>query len=192
MPAEHPFQKAEWLWPGLPSSVQNAYADFRRDFRLGKAPRSAPFFITADQNYMLYLNGRYVGRGPARGFQSHWPYDEHDLAPLLRRGHNWISVRVYNSGASCGQYLHQGVAGLICAGAFGGVDLATNASWIKRLTPETGATPPGFPGCSIFRNTRMPAPATSRGSLPPPCPRDGRWIRGRWGARGGLHALALI
>ena len=135
MTAKHPFQKAEWLWPTLPSSLQNTYADFRRDFRLKAAPRRAPFFITADQNYMLYLNGRYVGRGPARGFQTHWPYDEHDLAPLLRRGHNWLSVRVYNSGASCGQYLHQGLAGLICAGSFGGVDLATNTSWIKRITP---------------------------------------------------------
>jgi len=135
MTALHPFEKSEWLWPGLPSSLQNTYADFRRDFRLKTRPRRAPFFITADQNYMLYLNGRYVGRGPARGFQTHWPYDEHDLAPLLRRGHNWLSVRVYNSGAHCGQYLHQGLAGLICAGKMGGVDVATNAAWIKRLTP---------------------------------------------------------
>ena len=130
-----PFEKSEWLWPGLPLEIRNTYADFRRDFRLAAAPRTAPFHVTADQNYMLYANGRYVGRGPARGFQSSWPYDTHELSPLLRKGANWISVRVYNSGSSSGQYLYQGKAGLICAGTAGGVDLATNGSWLKRLTP---------------------------------------------------------
>ena len=135
----HPFAKAQWLWPGLPIDLRNTYADFRRDFRLAKRPRRAPFFITADQLYMLYLNGRYVGRGPARGFQSHWPYDEHDLAPLLRRGKNWLSVRVYNAGASNGQYLSRACAGLICAGDFGWVDVGTQAGWLERINPATRA-----------------------------------------------------
>ncbi len=140
MAADHPFRKAQWLWPGLPFDLRNTYADFRRDFRLAKIPRRAPFFITADQNYMLYVNGRYVGRGPARGFQERWPYDEYDLAPLLRRGRNWISLRAYNSGASNGQYVFRSAAGLICAGAFGGVDLATGgAGWLERINPAARA-----------------------------------------------------
>ena len=42
---------------------------------------------------MLYVNGRYVGRGPARGYQVTWAYDVHDLAEYLQKGPTWISGR---------------------------------------------------------------------------------------------------
>lgn len=95
--------------------LQNHYAQFRWDFDLPSVAARVPYFITADKAYRLYVNGAYVCRGPARGYQSHWPFDEVDLAPLLRAGRNWISVEAYQPGCSTFQYLHENYAGLLTA-----------------------------------------------------------------------------
>ncbi|MBE3070604.1 MAG: alpha-L-rhamnosidase, partial [Planctomycetes bacterium] len=135
MKPNHPFAGALWLWPGDFYEMHNTYAQFRRDFHLGRAPAKAPFHITADQCYMLYVNGEYVGRGPARGYQVSWPYDTYDLAPYLVRGHNWISVRAYNAAISTFQYMHQGVAGFLCAARWGTFTLVSDTQWQMRLSP---------------------------------------------------------
>lgn len=135
MKSNHPLCRATWVWPGDFYQMHNTYAQFRRDFRLARVPGRAPFHITADQCYMLYVNGRYVGRGPARGFQAAWPFDTHDLAPYLARGRNWISIRAYNSAISTFQYLHQGAAGLLCAARWGRFELVSDAGWQMRLSP---------------------------------------------------------
>jgi hypothetical protein len=128
--------KAFWIWPGgWRRRVRNSYAQFRRDFDLRSVPQRAPFFVSADQSYMLFANGRYVCRGPARGYQVSWPYDEADLAPYLRKGHNWIAIRAYNAGISNYQYLHQSIAGLICGGTFGRVRVCSGPGWLMRDDP---------------------------------------------------------
>jgi hypothetical protein len=131
----HPLCRATWVWPVDFYEMHNTYAQFRRDFRLPRVPDKAPFHITADQCYRLYVNGEYVGRGPARGFQVSWPYDEYDLAPHLVRGHNWISVEAYNSAISTFQYLYQGVAGFLCAGLWGKTEVLSGDDWMMRGCP---------------------------------------------------------
>ena len=110
------------------------YADFRHDFRIGRKNGPARIAITADQCYMLYFNGEYVGRGPARGYQWSWPYDEYDLSGKVRAGHNWISVRVYNAGRSTCQYLHQSAYGMICAGEVWGHKILSGEGWMGRIS----------------------------------------------------------
>ena len=124
---------ASWIWP---DSFQwdnvDCFALFRTTFSLGRVPRHAPFHITADQSYRMWVNGRPVCRGPARGFQSHWPFDTVDLAPWLKRGKNLIAIRAYNPGRSTYQYITQGVAGLLAAGEWGGVIVATGKTWKRK------------------------------------------------------------
>lgn len=135
MKANHPLRRAAWIWPGSYQDVRNTYAQFRRDFQLSSVPKKAPFYVTVDQAYMLYVNGQYVTRGPARGYQANWPFDEVDLAPYLVRGHNWISIQGYNAGISTFQYLHQTAAGLLCAGQFGKLEILSGPSWLMRRSP---------------------------------------------------------
>ena len=117
LPADHPLRRSEWIWPGFYMYLQNHFAQFRWDFDLPSVAPTVPFFVTADKTYRLYVNGEFVCRGPARGYQSHWPYDEADLAPHLRPGKNWISVEAYQPGVSTFQYLHHNYAGLLVATA---------------------------------------------------------------------------
>ncbi len=115
------FSSSFWIWPESHNwDLHNGYAQFRREFHLGKVPSEAPLFITADQSYQLYINGNYVCRGPARGFQKSWPYDEVDVRPWLQKGRNVLAVRAYNPGFSNFQYLTQGFAGLLIAAKWKG------------------------------------------------------------------------
>ena len=107
--------KALWIWPGNAFYMQNSYAGFRHDFNMEKMPSSAPLEITADQSYRLHVNGRYVCRGPVRGYQHHWPFDEVDILPYLKNGHNWISVEAYNPGIGTFAYNHADRAGFLCS-----------------------------------------------------------------------------
>lgn len=136
MKADKLFQKACWIWPGtVHDALRNVYADFRYDFSLTARPSPAHFYITADQCYMFYVNGQYVGRGPARGYQFSWPYDEYDLTPFLRSGHNWISIRVYNAGCGTFQYIHQWAYGMLCAGRIGALEIVSDERWLTRFSP---------------------------------------------------------
>ena len=106
---------AYWIWPAKTLYLQNCYAGFRHDFNMEKLPSAAPLDITADQSYRLYVNGRYICRGPVRGYQDNWPYDRVELLPYLKPGHNWISVEAYNPGISTFAYNHADSAGFLCS-----------------------------------------------------------------------------
>lgn len=93
--------------------LQNTYALFRHSFDLPRVPEHAPLFITADQSYRLYLNGQFICRGPARGFQASWPYDEVDVAPFLRAGQNVVAIRAHHPGCGTFCYISQHMAGVL-------------------------------------------------------------------------------
>ena len=136
LPSDHPLRSASWIWPEGYMYVYNCHAQFRHDFQLVDLPAAAPLFITADKAYKLWVNGLYVCRGPARGYQEHWPFDEVDVRPFLRPGHNWLAVEGYNPGIGTFQYQHRSLAGFLCAVRWGDFSLATNPKdWHCRRAP---------------------------------------------------------
>lgn len=132
-----PFKNSLWLWPeGAEFYLNNCHAQFRHDFELSALPEKAPLYITADQMYRLYVNGKYICRGPARGYQESWPYDEVDVREYLRCGHNWIAVEAYNPGIGTFQYIHEDAAGMICSADWGEVKINTcKKDWQMRRAP---------------------------------------------------------
>ena len=139
------FIHSRWIWPESHSwDLHNGYALFRKEFELSGIAGSHPLIITADQSYQLYINGRYVCRGPARGFQSSWPFDEIDVGGYLRKGENLIAVRAHNPGFGNFQYISSGFAGFILAMKKSGKWIVTDESWrcrrqdgVKRDTVPT-------------------------------------------------------
>lgn len=134
MKTSNPLKNAKWLWP-IPFEVpRNTYVQYRYDFQLNCIPQQTPFYITADQCYVLYLNGKYICRGPARGYQESWPCDEVDLHSHLVKGHNWISVIVYNGGTSTFQYIHHAAAGFLCAAEWDKIKIYSGSHWLERVS----------------------------------------------------------
>ena len=145
MKNNHPITKETWIWPETYMYLHNHFAQFRRDFALSSLRDKAVLHLTADKSYKLFVNGQFVCRGPARGYQAHWPFDTVDIKPFLRIGHNWISVEAYNPGISTFQYLHLTRAGMLCAPE--GKELV--AAWAK----------------SKWQHRRSPAHATNTARL---------------------------
>ncbi len=125
-------KNACWLWPRLCCCPQNMFAGFRHDFKMQELPSAAPFLITADQSYRLWVNGQYVCRGPVRGHQASWHYDTVDLLPFLKTGKNWISAEAYNPGISCYSYSFGGRAGFLCSACWdnGTVIVSRLSDWL--------------------------------------------------------------
>jgi alpha-L-rhamnosidase len=71
---------------------------FRRFVTLAAAPTSYIVRVSADNRFILYVNSKRVGDGPARGDLSHWRYERFDLAQYLRAGKNLITATVWNWG----------------------------------------------------------------------------------------------
>ena len=73
--------------------------DFRKVVEIPSKPAHQIVYVSADNRFRLYVNGQWVGEGPARGDLQHWRYESFDVAPLLHAGRNVLAARVWNFGA---------------------------------------------------------------------------------------------
>ena len=71
---------------------------FRRELELPAKLRKLEVQVSADNRFVLYVNGQRVAAGPSRGDLLHWRYTMIDLAPYLRAGRNIIAAEVWNEG----------------------------------------------------------------------------------------------
>jgi hypothetical protein len=54
--------------------------------------------VSADNRFLLHVNGKYAAEGPARGDLFHWRFETVDLARLLQPGRNLLAAVVWNFG----------------------------------------------------------------------------------------------
>ena len=78
---------AQYVWDG--TTNQNNFAYFRKTFLVMKKPALAKVYVTAHNDYLLYLDGQLLGRGPARCDPYHYgQYNAYDITSLLKPGTN--------------------------------------------------------------------------------------------------------
>ncbi len=77
---------------------RNRHILFRRKFALSTAPSSATVYISADDYYKLYINGRFVAQGPAPSYHFRYNYNEIDVSDYLVEGENTIAVHTLYQG----------------------------------------------------------------------------------------------
>jgi alpha-L-rhamnosidase len=90
--------KAGWISHPTAPLREPIVLHFRRTLTLATVPASYLVRVSADNRFILYVNGQRVGDGPARGDLVHWRYERFDLAPLLKPGNNLIIATVWNFG----------------------------------------------------------------------------------------------
>lgn len=62
---------AAWIWSASePTKDETAFVRFRKTFRSDGSPLVVD--VSADERFVLTLDGAFVGRGPHRGFVDHW------------------------------------------------------------------------------------------------------------------------
>ncbi len=105
---QNPWQ-AQWITgPGASTNPYVTAADltlkeygvykFRKNIPLAAKPASFIVHVSADNRYKLYVNGKQVSQGPARGDLYFWNFETVDLAPYLQAGNNAIAALVWNEG----------------------------------------------------------------------------------------------
>jgi hypothetical protein len=82
------------IWVSPEARPQSAFVAFRKRFFLTDTPSRAKIYLFADVRYMLWINGQYVLRGPARFNPKGPEYDSDDVASYLKKGDNEIVVLV--------------------------------------------------------------------------------------------------
>lgn len=80
--------------PGHASPSHYQVRLFRRVFEVSDAHSRLTVHVSADSRYLLYLNGRLVSRGPARGDIHHHFYETCDVTSRLQPGRNVLAALV--------------------------------------------------------------------------------------------------
>jgi hypothetical protein len=170
-----PTGAAAWIWAPLGRTVEPLAFYAARDFHLAAPPARARLLAAADEEYVLYLNGRRVGSGGtgSAGAGGRPGLDAYEVAPLLVPGANRLAVEL-RSGRGAGGFLARLEDG-------SGDTLAeTDGSWriVRRYRP--GLVRGWLPLDGPAATEREAAAVWSR----PPA--------GRWGAPGPLAARPLF
>jgi hypothetical protein len=87
---------ASWIWHPPTEQRENFYLHARREIRLDAVPNQVRVSVTACNQYKLYVNGQFVGRGPNPSDPSRYYYDVYDVAPMLRAGPNVIAATCHH------------------------------------------------------------------------------------------------
>jgi len=82
--------------PGAQAVGGPVVLHFRRTLDLAKLPKMLPVTVTADNRFILYVNGQRVATGPSVGTVAHWRTEAVDLAPFLHAGRNVVAAAVWD------------------------------------------------------------------------------------------------
>lgn len=90
--------KAMWITHPTAPLREPIVLHFRRSVQLNAKPSRYVVRVSADNRFILYVNGHRVGDGPARGDLAHWRYETFDIAEYLTAGSNFVTATVWNFG----------------------------------------------------------------------------------------------
>ena len=80
------------------SEHRNRHILFRKKFSIDKRPENAIAYISADDYYKLYINGRFVAQGPAPSYHFDYNYNTVDVTEYLVESENTVAVHTLYQG----------------------------------------------------------------------------------------------
>jgi alpha-L-rhamnosidase len=134
--------KASWIaCADAPAREAGVYR-FRKVLVLRAVPASFIVHVSADQRFILFVNGRRVGIGPSRGDLYFWRFETFDLSPFLKPGRNMVAATVWSFGVGAPLAQVSDRTGFVMQGDGDGEEAAnTDATW--SCSVESGHT--GWP-----------------------------------------------
>ena len=143
------FTQSRWVW--LSESRVNQYADFIQDFHCS-SEAGTELRISADTNYALYINGKFVYAGQYPDYPHYKVYDTFDIGSFCREGKNRLAVRCSYVGEDTSTYARE-EAGLLFEVVSGGAvvaasgastlsreDRAYRSGAVEKISPQLGFT----------------------------------------------------
>ncbi len=131
---------AQWITHPTAPLKEPITLHFKKSLEIPDVPAHYIVHVSADNRFVLYVNGARAGDGPARGDLAHWRYETFDLAPLLHPGANLLAATVWNFGvyAPVAQFSDR-TAFLVQGDSKAESAADTNNSW--QVEEEPGQTP---------------------------------------------------
>ncbi len=90
--------KANWIAPQDVNLKDFGVFHFRKNFDLSQKPNTFIINVSGDNRYRIFVNGNFIGAGPARGDVMHWNFETYDISQYLQKGKNTIAAVVWNFG----------------------------------------------------------------------------------------------
>jgi alpha-L-rhamnosidase len=140
---------ANWIWGRTEKADQ--YRCFRRSVNLARPARDAVVEISADSDFVLWVNGCEAGRGQFSDLRGHKTWSRFPIGEFLRRGVNILAVLVFYRGEDFSDY-EAGPPGMIAAFDATEVRVVSDGQWrtalhagfasgrCERVTLQTGFT----------------------------------------------------
>jgi alpha-L-rhamnosidase len=130
---------AAWIaCPDAPQKDEGIYY-FRKEITLSAKPGHFWVHVSADNRFLMHVNGQYAGEGPARGDLFHWRFETIDLAPLLHAGKNVIAATVWNFGTRAPVAQMSNRTGFMLQGDTPAEEIAnTDKSWFVKQDKGRG------------------------------------------------------
>jgi len=129
--------KAQWITAAGAAERDFAVLHFRKVVELAEKPGKFVVHASADNQFILYVNGQEAGRGPSRADLAHWRYETYDIGPLLHAGRNVLAATVWHFGTHAAVAQISERTGFLLHGATEAERAAdTDASW--DVEEETG------------------------------------------------------
>ena len=121
---------AKWIWSSVDTVEKpHQYVWFRKEFACeDDSLASAKFLVSADTDFVAYLNGVEFGRGQFSDYSKDKTYSIFDM-PDFKKGKNIITILVYYCGSEFQTYT-PGQAGLIANIKSDKLDIVTDSSWL--------------------------------------------------------------
>ncbi len=122
------FANASWIW--IESRQINQYVCFRKVFECAGDVDDTTLYISADSDFVLYINGRQVGAGQYSDWPEKKTWSSFDVSAYLLPGKNVIAVLGYWRGEDFFTYT-AGEPGIIVRLG----DIVTDKTWKCREHP---------------------------------------------------------
>jgi alpha-L-rhamnosidase len=105
--------QAKWIWDDGEASPRNLYLLAVKDVDVSDVTGRWRAHVSGDSRYRFYVNGEWMGDGPARCFAFNQQFDTYDLTGLLAPGKNRLAILVSHYGEGTFQYNPTGRAGAL-------------------------------------------------------------------------------
>src|SRR5208283_5434110 len=139
--------KAEWVTMAGAPARDEVVLHFRKVIELGTAPTHFLVDVSADNQFVFYVNGKRVGTGPAKSDLAHWRFETYDLGPYLKAGKNVLAATVWNFGIHAAVAQMSDRVGFLVHGESEAERAAdTNESWEVEQEKGIETLPTNLPG----------------------------------------------
>jgi alpha-L-rhamnosidase len=88
------------IWIDSTTPTKQSYVVFRKEFNFEKEIKDSELRIFADSRYIIWINGRYVERGPSRFDRQNPEYDIIEISQYPISGENTIAILVHHYNVS--------------------------------------------------------------------------------------------